>query len=282
MEQVSIEIRGLSKTFGRVEALKGVSLDIPKGRITGLLGPNGAGKTTLIKAMAGSVRPSSGSISVFSHDPVKERKELRRKIGYMPQNPSIYEDLSARENITFFAELHGLNDPGSKTENILEFTGLTDRAEDPVHTFSGGMKKRVSLACALVHDPELIFLDEPTAAIDPVLRRKFWEMFRHLADTGKTVIISTHLMDEALHCDMLTLLSDGQVLLYDPPQTILGKGCTEIGIGQGRKSVRRIIDNNPESMAQALYEYGLSEDVNSIDVRKPDIEKIFLDLMEGK
>lgn len=282
MEQVSIEIRGLSKTFGRVEALKGVSLDIPKGRITGLLGPNGAGKTTLIKAMAGSVRPSSGSISVFSHDPVKERKELRRKIGYMPQNPSVYEDLSARENITFFAELHGLNDPGSKTENILEFTGLTDRAEDPVHTFSGGMKKRVSLACALVHDPELIFLDEPTAAIDPVLRRKFWEMFRHLADTGKTVIISTHLMDEALHCDMLTLLSDGQVLLYDPPQTILGKGCTEIGIGQGRKSVRRIIDNNPESMAQALYEYGLSEDVNSIDVRKPDIEKIFLDLMEGK
>jgi ABC-2 type transport system ATP-binding protein len=282
MEQVSIEIRGLSKTFGRVEALKEVSLDIPGGKITGLLGPNGAGKTTLIKAMAGSVRPSSGRVSVFSHDPVRMRKELRKKIGYMPQNPSIYEDLSARENITFFARLHGLNDPGSKTENILEFTGLADRAGDAVHTFSGGMKKRVSLACALVHDPELLFLDEPTAAIDPVLRRKFWEMFRHLADAGKTVIISTHLMDEALHCDMLALLSDGQLLLCAPPAEILEKGRTEIGIGLKQMSLSRIIDNNPESMAEALHEYGLSGDVKSIEVRKPDIEKIFLELMEGK
>lgn len=282
MDQFSIEIKDLNKTFGRVEALKNVSIDIPGGRITGLLGPNGAGKTTLIKAMAGAVRPSSGRISVFSQDPVKMRKELRKKIGYMPQNPSIYEDLSARENITFFAGLHGLDNPETRAENILEFTGLADRADDAVHTFSGGMKKRVSLACALVHDPELIFLDEPTAAIDPVLRKKFWEMFRHLADAGKTVIISTHLMDEALHCDMLALLSEGQVLLYASPEVILEKGRTEIGIGMRQKSLNRIIDSNPESMAEALHEYGLSREVKSIEIKKPDIEKVFLELMEGR
>ena len=282
MEQVSIEIRDLSKTFGRVEALKNISLDIPCGRITGLLGPNGAGKTTLIKAMAGSVKPSSGSVSVFSHDPVRNRKKLRKRIGYMPQNPSVYEDLSARENIIFFGRLHGLEDLDSRTGNILEFTGLANRADDPVHTFSGGMKKRVSLACALVHDPELLFLDEPTAAIDPVLRKKFWEMFRHLADVGKTIIISTHLMEEALHCDILVLLSEGQVLLSAPPGTILQKGTAEIEMNVKDKVIKKVIDNNPESMAELLHEYGLSEAVKSLEIRKPDIERIFLELMDGK
>ena len=282
MEQVSIEIRVLSKTFGRVEALKNISLDIPCGRITGLLGPNGAGKTTLIKAMAGSVKPSSGSVSVFSHDPVRNRKKLRKRIGYMPQNPSVYEDLSARENIIFFGRLHGLEDLDSRTGNILEFTGLANRADDPVHTFSGGMKKRVSLACALVHDPELLFLDEPTAAIDPVLRKKFWEMFRHLADVGKTIIISTHLMEEALHCDILVLLSEGQVLLSAPPGTILQKGTAEIEMNVKDKVIKKVIDNNPESMAELLHEYGLSEAVKSLEIRKPDIERIFLELMDGK
>jgi ABC-2 type transport system ATP-binding protein len=282
MGQVSIEIKDLSKTFGRVEALKGISLDIPSGRITGLLGPNGAGKTTLIKAMAGSVKSTSGSVSVFSNDPVRNRKELRKRIGYMPQNPSVYEDLSARENIIFFARLHGLEDHDSKSQNILEFTGLTGRADDPVHTFSGGMKKRVSLACALVHDPELLFLDEPTAAIDPLLRKKFWEMFRHLADQGKTIIISTHLMEEALHCDMLVLLSEGQVLLSAPPGTILEKGQTEIEINMKDKIINKVIDNNPQSMAGLLHEYGLVDAVKSLEIRKPDIEKIFLKLMGGK
>jgi ABC-2 type transport system ATP-binding protein len=282
MGQFSIKIQNLSKTFGRVEALKSVSLEIPSGRITGLLGPNGAGKTTLIKAMAGSVKPSAGNVSVFSHDPVKNRKELRKRIGYMPQNPAVYEDLSARENIMFFARLHGLEDLNSKTGNILEFTGLADRADDPVHTFSGGMKKRVSLACALVHDPELLFLDEPTAAIDPVLRKKFWEMFRILAVSGKTIIISTHLMDEALHCDMLTMLSEGRMLLSAAPQAILKKGRTEIAIGMKDKTFSRIIENTPESMAAALHEYGLSVEVNALDINKPDIEKIFLELMRDK
>jgi len=282
MDRVSIEILSLSKRFGRVEALKNVSLEIPSGRITGLLGPNGAGKTTLIKAMAGSVRPTSGSVSVFSHDPVKNRKELKKRIGYMPQSPAVYEDLSARENVTFFARLHGLEDINSKTGNILEFTGLADRADDPVHTFSGGMKKRVSLACALVHDPELLFLDEPTAAIDPVLRKKFWEMFRNLADSGKTIIISTHLMDEALHCDMLTLLSEGRMLVSAAPDAILKKGRTEISIGMKDKTFSKAVENTPEGMAAALHAYGLSVDVNALDINRPDIEKIFLELMGSK
>jgi ABC-2 type transport system ATP-binding protein len=232
--------------------------------------------------MAGSVKPSSGSVSVFSHDPVRMRKELRKRIGYMPQNPSVYEDLSARENIIFFGRLHGLEDLDSRTENILEFTGLANRANDPVHTFSGGMKKRVSLACALVHDPELLFLDEPTAAIDPVLRKKFWEMFRHLADLGKTIIISTHLMEEALHCDMLALLSEGRLLLSAPPGAILQKGQAEIELGMKDKAIKKVVDNNPESMAGALHEYGLTEAVKSLEIIKPDIEKIFLELMGGK
>lgn len=282
MEHSSIEIKGLFKTFGKVDALKDVSFDIPSGKITGLLGPNGAGKTTLIKAMAGSVKPTSGSVSVFSLDPVRDRRKLRKRIGYMPQGPSIYEDLSARENIVFFAGLHGLDDIDSRTGNILDFTGLTARAGDPVHTFSGGMKKRVSLACTLVHDPELLFLDEPTAAIDPVLRKRFWEMFRHLADQGKTIIISTHLMEEALHCDMLALLFEGELLLSAAPGDILEKGQAEIAIGMKDKRINKVIDNNPASLAAALHEYGLDETIDALDIRKPDIERIFLKLMGGK
>jgi ABC-2 type transport system ATP-binding protein len=151
----AVEVINLKKDYKHIHALNNVSLAVPEGRIYGLIGPNGAGKTTLIKALAGSLKPDSGIVKVLGMDPLKEKWKLRQEIGYMPQAYALYDDLSARENILFFGRAGKVADPGKKTDEILEFTELKDRANDPVGTFSGGMKKRVSLACALIHNPRV-------------------------------------------------------------------------------------------------------------------------------
>jgi ABC-2 type transport system ATP-binding protein len=177
----AIEVVGLSKRYGRTEALRGVDFRVSGGAVFGLVGPNGAGKTTLIKALVGALRPSEGEVRVLGLDPLGERAELRRRIGYMPQSPALYEDLPARDNIEFFGAAHRVPGLEKKVEEVLELADLTARADDAVHKLSGGMKRRVSLACALVHRPRVLFLDEPTAAVDPLLRHRLWNTFRGLA-----------------------------------------------------------------------------------------------------
>jgi ABC-2 type transport system ATP-binding protein len=189
-EPTAVEVIDLKKVYGKVKALKGVDLRVQKGTIFGLVGPNGAGKTTLIKALVGALRPSAGTIRVLGLDPLEERWALRRQIGYMPQSTALYDDLSARANILFFNRDQPLDDLPAKVDEILDFTELKDQADDPINTYSGGMKKRVSLACALVHQPRIIFLDEPTSAVDPHLRFRMWGLFRDLADQGATLFIS--------------------------------------------------------------------------------------------
>jgi ABC-2 type transport system ATP-binding protein len=276
----SIEVSGLTKRYGRVEALGGADLSVGRGEVFGLVGPNGAGKTTLIKGLVGALRPSGGTARVMGLNPLKDRAELRQRIGYMPQGAALYEDLSARDNVGFFGAAHRAPDLKKKVDEVMHFTDLLGRADDPVHTFSGGMKRRISLACALVHRPEVIFLDEPTAAVDPQLRSRFWKTFRELAGDGATLFISTHLMDEAMLCDRIAILRKGRIIATDTPRSLLEEGRTRLRVVQDGTDTEETIGAHPEDLAAALRPYGLQTSVTAIDVETDSLEAIVLSLIE--
>ena len=276
----AIEVSGLTKRYGRVEALGGADLSVGRGEVFGLVGPNGAGKTTLIKGLVGALRPSGGTARVMGLNPLKDRAELRQRIGYMPQGAALYEDLSARDNVGFFGAAHRAPDLKKKVDEVMHFTDLLGRADDPVHTFSGGMKRRISLACALVHRPEVIFLDEPTAAVDPQLRSRLWKTFRELARDGATLFISTHLMDEAILCDRIAILRGGRVIAADAPRTILEEGKTHLTVEQDGAEEQETIGGHPEDLAAALRPYGLRPGVTAIDVETDTLETVVLSLIE--
>jgi ABC-2 type transport system ATP-binding protein len=276
----SIEVSGLTKKYGRVEALGGADLSVGRGEVFGLVGPNGAGKTTLIKALVGALRPSGGTARVMGLNPLKDRAELRQRIGYMPQGPALYEDLTARGNVGFFGAAHRTPDLKKKVDEVMHFADLSGRADDPVHTFSGGMKRRVSLACALLHRPEVIFLDEPTAAVDPQLRSRFWKTFRELAGEGTTLFISTHLMEEAMLCDRIAILRKGRIIATDTPRSILEEGRTRLTVEQDGREQEETIGGHPEDLAAALRPYGLQPGVTAIDVETDSLEAVVLSLIE--
>lgn len=283
MQNHVAKVKAVSKYYGDFAALKDIKIDIPGGRIFGLLGPNGAGKSTLIKILVGSIHPTYGEVKVLDLNPNKDKWQVRKQIGYMPQTYSLYEDLSARENIKFFAQAYNLEKIDDKVEQILKFTELIDRADDPIHTYSGGMKKRVSLACALIHKPKLLFLDEPTAAVDPHLKRRTWELFRELTNEGTTIFVSTHLMDEVLLCDDLAILRDGELVITGTPQKILENGYTQIDIKKsGGEVVRERVRNTPSGVAKVLNKYGLDSEVEEVNLFPDTIEDVFLSLIKNK
>ena len=271
-----INIISLKKVYGNIHALRGIDLQIPEGKIYGLIGPNGSGKTTLIKSIVGAIKPSSGSISVCGMDPQKDKWEIRKLIGYMPQSSSLFESLNTRDNITFFGKAYSLKNLNQRVDEIIEFTELKERENDPIYTFSGGMKKRVSLACALIHRPKLLLLDEPTAAVDPHLKARSWELFRELASRGTTLLISTHLMDEALLCDNITVLNRGKVILINTPEEILKKGESKLIITIDQERIENVILSNPEDLANKLKEFGLQEGIKSIEIKQETLEEIML------
>jgi ABC-2 type transport system ATP-binding protein len=276
----AVVVSRLTKKYGKIEALRGVDLRVSKGAVFGLVGPNGAGKTTLIKALVGALRPSEGEVRVLGLNPLEDRAELRRRVGYMPQPPALYEDLPARANVEFFGAAHRVPDLRKKVEEVLELTDLTARADDAVYKLSGGMKRRVSLACALVHRPHILFLDEPTAAVDPQLRHRLWNTFRELAGGGTTLFISTHLMDEAMLCDRVAILREGRIVISDAPRRILEAGKTRLVLERDGKEEERVIGGQPEDLATALREYGLAPDVAAVDVREDSLETVVLSLIE--
>lgn len=276
----AIKVEGLTKRYGKIDALRGADLTVPEGTVFGLVGPNGAGKTTLIKALVGALRPSGGAVRVSGLDPLGDRAKLRQQIGYMPQSPALYEDLSARANVEFFGAAHRTPDLKEKTDEVLALTELVKRADDPIHTFSGGMKRRVSLACALVHRPRVLFLDEPTAAVDPQLRSRFWETFRELAGGGATLFISTHLMDEAVLCDRIAILRKGRIIASDTPRRILEGGKTRVLVSQEDRKEEKIIGGRPGDLAAALRPYGLSPDITAVEVETESLESVVLSLIE--
>ena len=275
----AISITALVKSYGKVTALQGIDLAVPQGMIYGVVGPNGAGKTTLIKTLVGVARPTSGTARVLELDPLNDKWALRKQIGYMPQDAALYETLSARDNITFLGKAQSVEDLDQKVDEVIAFTELASRARDPIHTFSGGMKKRVSLACALIHQPKVLFLDEPTAAVDPQLRARSWALFRKLAKNGTTLFISTHLMDEALLCDRVTLLNQGKVILVDSPQNIMQRGKTRLSVTSPNGSSETEFESTPEAMAQKLHEFGLPNDISSIKIGSSTLEEIVLEII---
>ena len=238
----SIQIQNIRKSFGQVEALRDVSISVERGQIYGLLGPNGAGKTTLIRLLIGSTTPSSGQSRVIGFDPVKQKHKLRKQIGYMPQSPALYDDLPVRENITFFGRAHQSANLSRRVEEVIDFVRLSARARDPVHTLSGGMKQRVSLACALVHEPKMLFLDEPTSGMSPPERSSTVELIQKIAaEKGLTILLVEHDMDVIFSVSQrIMVMHEGRVLVSGKPEDVRGnKEVRRIYLGESRDARSR-------------------------------------------
>jgi ABC-2 type transport system ATP-binding protein len=213
----AIEFTNVVKRYGTIEALRGVSFAVDRGEMFGLIGPDGAGKTTAIRAMCGLLHVDAGSIQMLGKDPVKQHREITASVGYLSQRFSLYGDLSIDENIAFFARIHGVHDYHARRDRLLDMTQLTRFRGRLADQLSGGMKQKLALACTLVHEPQVILLDEPTTGVDPVSRREFWKLLSQFLASGITIVMSTPYLDEAERCGRIVLLHEGQVLALDQP-----------------------------------------------------------------
>ena len=208
---LAIDVKGLKKTFGDKQAVKGVDLQMPRGKVWGFLGPNGSGKTTTIRMICGLLEPSAGSGRCLGLDIEKDQAQIRLATGYMTQKFSFWEDLSIRENLEFVARLYHL-DRKTQVPKTLKQLGLFDRQDQLAGNLSGGWKQRLALAAVTMHQPQLLLLDEPTAGVDPQARRDFWDEIHNFANQGMTILVSTHYMDEAERCDHIVYLANGQII----------------------------------------------------------------------
>ncbi len=221
-ESVAVSLHQLTRRFGDFTAVDNISLDVPRGQIFGFLGPNGAGKSTTIRMLCGILTPTSGSGRVAGFDIATQPELIKENIGYMSQRFSLYEDLTVEENISFYAGVYRL--PAARrrerTEWVIEMAGLKERRSSNAVQLSGGWRQRLALGCAILHEPPIIFLDEPTSGVDPLSRRKFWELIYALAEAGTTVFVTTHYMDEAEYCDRLALIYRGELIAVGTPQEL--------------------------------------------------------------
>lgn len=241
----AILARGLRKRFGDLVAVDGVDLAVPRASVYGFLGPNGSGKSTTIRMLCGLLTPSGGEIEVLGLDIPAQAEALRARIGYMTQRFSLFEDLTVRENLEFMAAVLGLPEAGAgkRVDALVAEYRFADRQKQLAGTLSGGQKQRLALACAVVHGPELLFLDEPTSAVDPESRRDFWEKLFELADGGTTILVSTHLMDEAERCHRLAILDHGALVADGTPKALTGElqGRTLAVAAANPRQVRRAL-----------------------------------------
>ena len=218
----AVVTRGLGKRFGDLVAVQALDLTIARGEVFGLLGPNGSGKTTTIRMLCGLLTPTAGDATVIGFDVRTQSEQIRRNIGYMSQRYGLYDDLTASENIRFYASVYGLRGTERETRisELMEEMALTSRRDQMAGTLSGGWKQRLALACATAHRPQMLFLDEPTAGVDPAARRRFWEQSYALAARGTTILVTTHYMDEAARCQRLGFLSRGHLIAVGTPDEV--------------------------------------------------------------
>ncbi|WP_203930061.1 ABC transporter ATP-binding protein [Virgisporangium ochraceum] len=290
----TIEVQDLHKQYGDTRAVDGVTFEVQPGEFFGILGPNGAGKTTTLEIIEGLREPDSGSVSVFGTSPWPRNRSLLTRIGVQLQASSFFERLTAREQIRMFASLYGV--AADRADEMLATVGLTDKADTRTEKLSGGQMQRLSIACALVHDPELVFLDEPTAALDPQARRNLWDLLRQINDAGRTVVLTTHYMDEAeALCDRVAIMDRGKVLQLGPPATLVRglQAPTRISVESGVLPVAdaqaiqpgatveddgvslTIATTEPAPVLAALAE---RDALRGLSVRAATLEDVFLNL----
>lgn len=297
-----IEIDGVAKSYGNIQALRGVSLSVARGELFGLIGPDGAGKSTLYNILTTLQRPDGGSARVLGHDVVKDYREIRRSVGYMPERFSLYPDLSVKENLNFFASLFGVTVKQNYDLIAPVYSQLAKFPDRRASALSGGMKQKLALSCALIHRPQLLLLDEPTTGVDAVSRSEFWEVLGSLRRQGITIMVSTSYMDEAEHCSRIALIDKGKILSVDTPQrlmesldeTLWNVSATEmyplLGAVRALPGVKECytfgatlhvvtdLGFRPEAARQSLSAQGL-HDVK-IYPAKGNIEDLFIKLMQ--
>ncbi len=255
MDEFAVEVENLTKTFGDFTAVDGVTFHIKRGEIFGFLGPNGAGKTTTIRMLLGLLRPTDGRATVLGYDVERQAEEVRKNIGYMSQRFSLYEDLTVSENLDFYGRTYGVRGQRLRERKrfVIHMAGLEGRERELTRNLSGGWKQRLALGAAILHEPDMLFLDEPTAGVDPISRRAFWDLLYELAEGGTTIFVTTHYMDEAEHCQSLAFIHDGRIIAQGAPE--------EIKLHRMRGQVLEIDCAQPDRAIPVLREMGLFEEV---------------------
>ena len=297
----AIEFTNVVKRFGAVTALGDVSFTVNRGEMFGLIGPDGAGKTTAIRAMCGLLHVDAGTIRILGKDPVRQHRDLTSSVGYLSQRFSLYGDLSIDENIAFFAEIHGVRDYQQRRDRLLDMTQLSRFRDRLADQLSGGMKQKLALACTLVHEPEVILLDEPTTGVDPVSRREFWKLLSQFLASGITIVMSTPYLDEAERCGRIVLLHEGHVLALDEPgklRTSMSGTWFEVMVAEPRRALDRLtarpeiagaqvfgdrlhvrMDNSDaQSALDRLNAVTRSESIAATNIRQivPSLEDVFI------
>ena len=304
----AVEMHELVKTFGTFVAVDHVSLQVKKGEIFGFLGPNGAGKSTTIRMLCGLLTPTSGEASVTGFNVKTQPEEIRRNIGYMSQKFSLYDDLTVDQNIDFFTGMYGVprERRQQRKDYVLEMANLKERRDAMTRTLSGGWKQRLALGCAILHDPPVLFLDEPTSGVDPIARGAFWNLIHDLAETGHTVFVSTHYMDEAEYCHRLALMYRGKVIALGTPEELKrdldGHGLLRLDTGATLDTMRTL-ESVPGVIESAVFGGGLHVVVDDgqavmerirqklesekIEIRRlepitPSLEDVFVAMIEAE
>lgn len=255
MNELCIDVKGLNKYFGTNHAVKDFSLQVAKGEIYGFLGPNGSGKTTSIRMMCGLITPDSGSGYCLGMDIFTQREKIKRKIGYMTQYFSMWGNLTIRENLLFISRLYSLDRRKSRVDEALSELGLSSRQHQLAKVLSGGWKQRMALAACMLHEPVLLFLDEPTAGVDPKARREFWQMLHQLSDRGISILVSTHYMDEAERCHKVAYLSYGRLLANGTISSIISAQnlITVKTSGSGLAALERLLQRSPDIEQTVIF-----------------------------
>ena len=262
---LAIDVQDLSKKFGMLQAVNHISIQIEKGHITGFLGPNGSGKTTTLRMLCGLLTPDSGHGQVLGLDFPKQAEAIKRQTGYMTQRFSLYEDLTIEENLTFIARVYSLDRVATRVSETLEKLGLTSRRKQLAAQLSGGWKQRLALAAAVMHEPKLLLLDEPTAGVDPQARRDFWEEIHRLADDGMTVLVSTHYMDEAERCHEIAYIFNGDLIARGTGDQVIAQSHLVTFEAEGPRADRLAKDLTGKPGVDMVAPFGAALHVSGTD-----------------